>query len=127
MLRFQAKNDVRHRIHRTIDTFRSYLPDHKSVPAQQFSQRIARKIVEMRRRVDLAPFTSPYTSHETTQVAGCKRKETAPWQDLGRLFNVKIRALQMFNRIPHANDVGRDLETVPQEVFAACFDPQHPG
>jgi len=43
MLRFQTKHDVRHRIHRTIDSFRGDLPDHKSVPAQQFSQPIARK------------------------------------------------------------------------------------
>src|ERR1700736_3436479 len=110
MFGFQAKNDIGHGIDGTKHSFRADILDHESVTAQQSFQCIARKIVQMGWWMDLAPFASSDPGYDAAQVTCRERQQPAGRQNLRYFLNVKIRPAQMFNRIPHAYDIRRDLK-----------------
>jgi hypothetical protein len=102
---FQAENDVRHGVDTAIHALGTDELNFESVSAQQSTQCLAGKVVEMSRGMDLAPFASSGAGHPTIEITGRQCQQASPREQIRDFFDVEIRLAQMFDRIPHTNNI----------------------
>ena len=116
LLMLDGENDERDRVDRLRYT-PSYSTWQTSKPSASSSRvSVPRRIMEMRRRVDLAPLGASQLRHDAVDVAGREGQHAARSFTLAARLIVQVRAGQMFDRVPETDHVERAVDRSVEEV-----------
>jgi hypothetical protein len=102
---FQAEYDVRHGVDTAIHALGTDVLNFEPVSAEQSTQCFAGKVVEMSWGMYLTPLASSGAGHPAIEITGRQCQQASPREQIRDLFDVEIRLAQMFDRIPHANNI----------------------